>query len=330
MAEEESKEEEKNEEGSEEVSEAQENAEQEDLESEKEQEEVLEYNFIRSSRIPEGQRNTVSLIHSSYATEISLSLSSFLRAEVKVSLIKVEQQTFAEYINSLNNPTCIATFDMHPLSGMGLIEANSSIVFPVIDRMLGGKGEPQKEMRNFTELEIAISKKFISYLLNILSNSWAYILNITFSAQEVQTNPAFIRNIPQQELCLAITLNMTMNDEASGILTICIPYVNLDPISSKLDTQQWGQYSIKQTEKIKQAHHHNFTQMVFDVTAILGETELSFLELLALQKGDILDLGEKATKPIQVRVEGLEKFAATPGIWGKFKGVAITDEITKE
>lgn len=294
------------------------------------EDEVVEYNFIRSGRIPEEQRNTVSLIHSSYAQGVSLSLSSFLRASINVSLIKVEQQTFSEYINSLNNPTCICTFDMYPLSGIGLIETNSSITFPVIDRLLGGEGAAKEEVKNFTDIETSIAKKFIEHLLTTLGDCWKYILNIKFSAQEVQTNPAFIRSIPQQEVCLTITLNMTMNEDATGIITICIPYVNLDPIASKLDTQQWGQYSIKQTEKIQKAHEYNFSKIELKMSAVLGATELSFLEVLALQPGDIIALNQKARLPIAVKVGNCKKFKATPGIWGKFKGVAITSEIIEE
>ncbi|SCA58684.1 Flagellar motor switch protein FliM [Chlamydiales bacterium SCGC AB-751-O23] len=303
----------------------------EDKEEDSEEEpEIMEYNFIRSGRIPEEQRNTVSLIYSSYAQAVSLSLSAFLRASVNVNLIKVEQQTFSEYINSLATPTCICSFDMQPLSGIGLIETNPSISFPVIDRLLGGEGAAKEEARNFTEVETAIAKKFVDQLLTTLDSAWKYILNIHFSAQEVQTNPAFIRSVPQQEVCITITLNMTVNEDATGIITICIPYVNLDPIAAKLGTQQWGQYSIKQTEAIQQAHHRNFSKIELNLSAILGSTDLTLLEVLALEPGDIISLNQKAKNPIDIRIEGANKFKATPGIWGKFKGISITSEVKGE
>ncbi|MCH1430239.1 MAG: flagellar motor switch protein FliM [Chlamydiales bacterium] len=304
--------------------------EESDEEDDSGEDDIVEYNFIRSGRIPEEQRNTVSLIHSSYAQAVSLSLSAFLRASINVSLIKVEQQTFSEYINSLNTPTCICSFDMQPLSGIGLIETNPSISFPVIDRLLGGEGGSKEESKHFTDVETAVAKKFIDQLLHTLGDSWKYILNINFSSQEVQTNPAFIRSIPQQEVCITITLNMTMNGDATGIITICIPYVNLDPIAAKLGTQQWGQYSIKQTDVIRQAHHYNFSKIKLDLAAILGTTELTLLEVLALEPGDIVSLNQKARHPIDIRIEGANKFKATPGICGKFKGISITSEVQEE
>ncbi len=117
--------------------------------------------------------------------------------------------------------------------------------------------------------------------------------------------------------------------DATGVITICIPYTNLEPISRKLGGAQWGRYGAKQSDDVVRAHHENFKNLDFDVEALLGEINLTVSEVLALQEGDILDLGIRARLPLVMRVAGEEKFLVSPGLVGRYKGVKIQKAILK-
>ena len=45
--------------------------------------------------------------------------------------------TFSEYVEKIPTPTSIAVFSIEPLKGMAVFELNPSIIFPIIDRVLG-------------------------------------------------------------------------------------------------------------------------------------------------------------------------------------------------
>lgn len=287
------------------------------------------YDFRSPNRIPAEQKRTVTLIHETYAQTVAITLSSFLRTEVHVTLKDVEQQTFSDYLMTLVNPACIVTFDMPPLNGYGLLEINSAIVYSAIDRMLGGTGSVPSTTRTFTDLEISIMNKFIAIMLSELRSAWSYILSIGFNMQEVQTNPAFVRIIPMREACLIVTLKIKVA-ETSGLVTVCIPYANLEPISSKLGNQQWHRYTAKQSDHIREAHQRNFNSVEVDVSAVLGQTEISMADLLNLQVGDVLSLESRTRDPISLLVAGDEKFKVRPGLLGKYKGVTIQRSVTKE
>ena len=289
--------------------------------------EVQPWDFAAPSRIPAEQLETIELLHQTFAATAPATLSTFLRSEVELELESVEQVTFSEYVKSLSAPTCIAVMDMQPLSGYAVMEINSVLLYSLIDKMLGGDGDTGEIKRPFTDLELTISKKFFNMVLSELSAAWSSILTLSFTVREFHTNPAAVRVIPTREAGLVVTLKARI-DDANGLMTLTIPYMSLEPIAAKLGNKQFNnRYSKKQPEEIAAAHRRNFSAIDVDVAALLGNTQLSMVELLSLQKGDILSLGQRVHEPIDLTVAGKKKFSATPGLVGKYKGVVINEEV---
>jgi flagellar motor switch protein FliM len=218
---------------------------------------------------------------------------------------------------------------MPPLNGYGLVEINAIVAYSFIDKLLGGDGSVPEEVRHFTDVELAIVRKIIDTMLLDLSDTWKTVLNVSFNPKEIQTNPAMVRIIPMKEVTVIITFSVKVAD-SSGLITICIPYANLEPIAFKLGNQQWHKYAAKQSEEIQAAHMNNFHNVPLDVTAILGKMDLPMEEVLALQAGDILDLGSKTSDPVTVRIASKDKYYANPGLLSKHKAVSILKEVEKE
>lgn len=291
---------------------------------------VQAYDFRKPNRIPKEHKRTICMVHETFAQAVSLTLSAFLHAEVNVSLDEVEQTTFQEYTMSLSNPTCAATVDMQPLNGFGIVELNSALVYTMIDRMLGGRGSVPGQVRSFTDIELSIARKLLNMILRDLGDSWQQLLRINFGLKELHSNPAFIRCIPSREVCLTAYIKMSVGD-IQGLFTLCIPYVNLEPIAGKLKNEQFNsRYSPRQNTEVRAAHIRNFHRIPLDIKAILGSFALSMRELLLLQPGDIIDIRQAVRDPIRVRVGEQDKFLANPGLRGKSKAVVIQSELGKE
>jgi len=281
------------------------------------------YDFYHPNRIPKDHIETLNRIHERYSDLLSGSLSTFLRTNVEVKLDTVVQLAFQDYLKLLVNPTCIATFDMQPLNGYCAMEINAVLIFSMIDRMLGGDGKTPDTSRAFTDIETSICSKIIRIFLDGFSDSWKQMLTFNFHLKEVQTNPAFTRTIPMREICLVAKMKMTIGD-TSGMVTVCLPYVNLEPIASKLKKEEWNSsFSTKQSQEVQEAHQKNFMTIDLELCAHLGKTELSMSDLLMLQPGDILNLGNKTRNPISITIGGIEKFKGVPGLCGRNKAVGI-------
>lgn len=292
--------------------------------------EAVPYDFTRPSGIPEDQLATVTLISEAFCESIALGLGSLLQADVTSEFQSVEQQSFSEYCMGLAAPTCLAVFDMQPLSGYGVIEVNSALVYPMINRMLGGDGAVPMLARPFTELELAVARKLLRAILRDLGNAWAQVLDLNFSIKELQSNPALVRAIPTRELCVTSSMNVSMG-ENKGLITVAIPYVNLEPVAGKLGNEDWGaRYSVNQPEAIREAHKRNFHAIQVDVVGRLGTVTLTMEDLLMLQSGDVLAIGHKVNQPIDITVAGKRKFLGMPGLVGKHRAMVIQKELGKE
>jgi flagellar motor switch protein FliM len=286
---------------------------------------VEEYDFSAGASISPEQKKSIQLLHESYAQSLSGSMSSFLTNDVEVTLEEVEEKIFSQYLNDLEFPTAIGTFDMPPLSGHGVVEVNAPLMYAIVNRMLGGSLVVPKESTPFTEVEQAVIQRLLNVLLVDLQKSWSLFLNVSFHLKELHTNPGFVQAIPKRDLCLVSTFKIKIED-ITGLMTVCFPHSNLDLVASKLGGQDDRGY-VQYTEDIFKAHCGNFYEIEVDAEAILGSVELSAVDLLALSSGDILDLGRKTKDPIFLRICGKDKFSCKPGLVGKCKGVLIEEEL---
>ena len=105
--------------------------------SEAEQEIVL-YDFKRPERVSKDQMRALEAIHEGFARNFGASLSGFLRTIVEVRVATIEQLTYSEFIHSLPNPTCFNLLNAEPLEGQLCLEISPLIIYPIIDRLLGG------------------------------------------------------------------------------------------------------------------------------------------------------------------------------------------------
>src|SRR5262249_5312901 len=109
------------------------------------------YDFRRTDRIAKDQLRTIHLLHENFARNMSSSLSAYLRSYVVVNLISVEQLSFLEFTQSLPSPTSLIAMGMKPYDGSAVLEINPSLVFPILEMLLGGNGKsPTKMIREVT------------------------------------------------------------------------------------------------------------------------------------------------------------------------------------
>src|SRR5579872_6441234 len=134
---------------------------------------ALLYDFRRPDRIAKDQLRAIHLLHENFARSLASSLSAYLRAYVAVNLISVEQLSFMEFSQCLPSPTCLVALGMRPSEGNAVLEINPSLVFPILEMLLGGTGKyTSKITREITEIEQSILESLFRIILNDLRTAW--------------------------------------------------------------------------------------------------------------------------------------------------------------
>jgi len=108
------------------------------LEDRKRETPAAKFDFRRPDRIPKSQVRAIYLLHDTFVRNVVSSLSAYLRSYLTVNLVSVEQLSYAEFLDGLPSPTCLVSLGLSPYDGNGVMELNPSLVFPILEMLLGG------------------------------------------------------------------------------------------------------------------------------------------------------------------------------------------------
>ena len=101
-------------------------------------EEVIPYDFKRPEHVGKEQIPALQMLHEGFGRNFGGALSGLLRSIVGVKLAGVNQLTYSEFLAGLESPSCFNLLKAEPLEGNLILDINPSILYPIIDRLLGG------------------------------------------------------------------------------------------------------------------------------------------------------------------------------------------------
>jgi flagellar motor switch protein FliM len=157
--------------------------------------EVREYDFKRPERVSKDQMRSLQTLHEAFARNFGASLSGFLRTIVEVKVATCEQMTYSEFISGLPNPTSFNLIQADKLEGQMCLEISPLIIYPIIDRLLGGTSQdlfiPQRPM---TLIETRLIGNVTNRGLPRLSEAWAGLRPMTFAIAATESNRSSCRS----------------------------------------------------------------------------------------------------------------------------------------
>lgn len=301
-----------------------------EIKDEQKQRKIKVYDFKRPDKFSKDQIRTLYMLHENFARLMNTYLSAHLRTIVHIDVASVDQLTYEEFIRSLPNPSVIGVFQMRPLKGNAILELNPNVIFSIIDRLFGGPGLPPAKTRSLTDIEEAIVKRVINKTLECFQEAWKQVVPIDPKLEIIESNPQFTQIVPPNDMVVIITLH-TKIGQAEGLVNLCIPYLVLEPIMSKLTTTYWVASSVARQalpEHIN-AIQRKLERAFIPVMVELGKTTVTVQELLGLVVNDVLQLDSKIADDLNVVVGQRDKFKGKPGLNGHKIALQITQVISE-
>lgn len=302
----------------------------ETLKQEETSKKIKVYDFKRPDKFSKDQIRTLYMLHESFARMLNTYMSSQLRTLVNVDVASVEQLTYQEFVQSIANPSVITILSVPPLKGSIIFEISSEIAFAYIDRVFGGDGNTSIKTRVLTEIEDAVMRRFVNTAMERFKESWMNITPMNPNLEATESNPQFTQIVPPNDMVVIVTLHTKLG-EVEGMMNICIPYLVLEPIMSKLTTTFWVATSVAKDEQQGQAEiirrKLNYTKVPFVVE--VGRVQITIREFLTLGFGDVLQLDRKVKDDFPCMIGTNPKFFCRPGTFGKKMAVQITQIVEK-
>ena len=267
---------------------------------------VTSYDFHRADRISQDQMRSIHLMHEYFGRNFASSLSAYLRNFVDVKLVNLEQESYSAFLKGIPDPTMFSSIGMRPLDDNLALEMNPSVVFPMIDLILGGPGLAPTDNRNLTEIEMNIIDGVLRLAMRDLRSAWNPIIDLDLYIEDKGTKAQMFQIVSPGEAVIAIQLELKIGDN-SGTMNICIPSRVLKQLRSKFD-QQWNVRRQKTYGNEEKRIMDIMKQVPILLTSEIRDSILTVDDLLKLSVGDVIELKERVEDPVFLCAVGIPKY----------------------
>jgi len=254
-------------------------------------------------------------VYDRFARIYAQTFSHLVRRPVTINRRSTELVSFKDYLGAISTPASLSIFGMKPLQGHALFVFEHHLVHILIDLLFGGNGwfETPPPKRELTGIETRLLSKVVLNALEDLSNAWKTLTPLEPYFERMEVNPKFASIVPQQEVVASTTFDVEIN-RVPYTMSICIPYLMLDPVRLQIDSGKAN--SDEEVNAINVSRlEENIRNSNVTVKVALGESRMSLRNFLTLKSGDQITLNQDEDKPLKVLVQGKLKFLATQGTY---------------
>ena len=291
---------------------------------------IKDYDFTRPAKFSKEHLRTLEIIFENFGRLVSSNLPAYLRKNVQVDVMNSEAVTYSEFANALSNPVLLGIVDFAPLKGNIIIELASNLGFTIIDRMLGGLGDPLEKPRDFSEIELSVLERIFTVLVDLLREPWKNVVEIHPRLERIETNSQFAQIISPSEMIAIVTINVCIGN-VEGLMNVCLPFLTLEDIMDKLNTKYWfSTMKNKDEESYQEFIETAINKAQIPMKALLGKSSISVMDFINLQVGDIIKLNSRVNDELDVYVGNIVKFKALPGSGAENYAVKVTEIIREE
>ena len=278
---------------------------------------VIPFELGKQNRIIRGRLPGMESVYDRYARMLAQTLTQSMRRSVTVNRRATELVNFKDYIEAVRPPAALSVFSLSPLRGHALMVMEQRLVHVIIDLMFGGNGLLQSSpgKRDFTGIETRMIGKIAKNAVEDLETAWKKVSTLQARFERLETHSKFTNIVPEEEVVVTTTFDVLIN-RMTTTLSICVPYMMLDPIRAKLE----GSYALEDNQ-VNQLNvsrlSENLLRTKMELCVQLGESRVALRKFLKLEVGDHLLLDQDQEGPLKVKIGNVLKFR---GFQGAYKG----------
>jgi flagellar motor switch protein FliM len=261
---------------------------------------------------------------------MTTSLRNFTSDNVEVSLERITSVRFGDYLNSIPLPAILSVFRAEEWDNYGLITVNSSLIYSMIDVLLGGRrGQTaiRIEGRPYTTIESNLVKRMIEVVLADGELAFKPLSPVKFNIDRMETNPRFAAISRPANAAILVRLRIDMEDRG-GDIEFLLPYATIEPIRGVLLQMFMGEKFGR--DPIWEGHlATEIAQAEIAVDAVLYEAQLPLRRMMALEVGDTLMLEIKPDALVTVRCGDVTLSEGRMGRVGDRVAVRVTNALRR-
>jgi len=281
--------------------------------------------FRQSGQLTGEQVAAVNGLHEAFARSLTQSLGAYLRVGFEVKLVSVEQLAYSEFLERIPEITYMVCFLVDQMRAEAAMQIDHSLVFPLVDILLGGTGACEILAREVSEIEEQIMEGVAKIVCRELETAWATLeTQLSLSGRQSPAQMQTFLSPTEKTLCLSFEVKLV---EATGTLNLIFPVSVSNTLLRKL--------SIDRSHGRARGNDHADGKLAAKMldcrfAAQLGipAIQLSIDTLVGLTPQGLYNLGIPVREPASLIIAGYEAFAASPVRQGRRRAAQLGQQLT--
>ena len=294
------------------------------------------YDFYSPRKFTKDKMKILGSVFENYARIATSQVNGVFRVLTDITVMEVQERRYYEFVNALKENDIItlvnttienSTRKLVPL----MMYVTPGLVITLIDHMLGG-GEDVVKVKDgyrYSDVEIALYRRILSYLIQALSDGFSNYINLEFEAQRLEDNPSMIQDVGVDETVAIILLNVDVAGLASERIRICIPGTLLESIFQVMDTRKHIAKGYAYEDN-KETILENIRQSQLPVTGQLGTVALDLSDIYHLKVGDVIDMNKPKDRDVKLYIGKQPWFTGKMGVYKKNVAIRINRRLYEE
>lgn len=300
------------------------------------EEKYNKYDFYSPRKFTKEKIKLLHGIYENYARILTSQINGIFRTTVDVTLLELRESRYYEFENSFQENDCMTLVDVYlPDKGKHnvpmMLFVTPGLILTLSNHMLGGGDQviQTEENYRYSDVEMALYKRVIEYIINTMSDGFSSYINLDFRAQRVEENPSMVQEVGLDETVVLITLNVDVSGLSSERIRICIPGTLLENIFRIIDNRRHiaRGFSYENNSDVIM-NHLRITE--FPIVAQLGTIRLTMEDLMNLEVGDVIDMNQPKSSMATVFVGEKPWFRGRMGVHKRNIAVRIEQRIIPE
>jgi flagellar motor switch protein FliM len=256
-----------------------------------------------------------------FAPRFTQALHNRLGLTCETTLRSSEQVPCRAFIEKAGN-SYVVSLQLASQGDIALLQIDSALLFPIVDRLLGGSGGPSDLSREVTEIEDHVAREFVKLICQELQAAWqSFKVSISMGSRQSQAQLQRLFSASNNGLILSFSANL---QTTGGDFLLMLPVSALGAFlgantSSTLEFSRKGAMSPKLADQM--------LGVTFGLELALLGGKVPANDLLNLRVGKILQLGVSVRTPAVLKIDGHDSFEGVPVRSGRRRGVQLLDRL---
>lgn len=264
---------------------------------------VRPYDFRRPPGLDRHHVRSLQLLFEVLSQRGSGALTAGLGLPVHLRLNAVEQMTWEGYVASIQEPTALMTFSLHPFPGRAVLDVPIGLAMYLVDVRLGGRGTGPYPARALNDLEEALVSEVVGRVAAEVPPAFSPAGSLSVGPLTHLSDARFLPSLPSAEMCVVAELALQADRAPEVPMTFCLPSATTRPLVEALEQSSrdggGGLADDGQARALERA-----LDVAVEVAVRFPSTVMTPSELTSLRPGDVVQLMHAPGGALQVLVGG--------------------------